>query len=148
MQRLLSTAILICDISVAYAQVPTMSTIGPPPAPLNQDPLKTLQSITPRTFDTYYADMLKASKDFGAEPNYYCHNSDDGQKSCGNHIKFNKDGLPAALADFVWQNTGKHNQTVCLYLKLKEQNQVCLRNDGEMWAYDGKMTSHMYRTKW
>lgn len=149
MKRILLTAALLCGVSTVFAQVPSDSAIKLPPAPANQDPLKILKDIKSKaSFDIYYKEMLKESQDFGAEPLYNCHNSDDGEKTCGNHINFNRDDISVSISDFVWPATGNHNQSICLHFKIKDPNQVCLRNDGETWAYDGIAITHIYRMKW
>jgi hypothetical protein len=151
MKKLLLATGLFCGVSVQVsAQVPPMmSTIPPQPAPIvHPDPLKTLQGISPQAFDAYYKDMVKASKEFGAEPTYSCGNSQDGVKYCGNFTLFNHDDRTVSLNDFVWQATGKHNQSVCLFVKLNEPNKICLRNDGLMFAANDKLTTKVYRSKW
>jgi hypothetical protein len=151
MKKLLIATALFCGVSlqVSAQMPPTMSTIPPQPAPSEHpEPLKVLQQITAKTFDTYYKDMAKASKDFGAEPTYSCSNSQDGVRYCGNYTLFNHDDRTVSLNDFVWQATGKHNQSVCLFLKVNEPNKICLRSDGLMFAANDKLTTKVYRNKW
>lgn len=151
MKKLLLTTALLCGVSMEVsAQVPPMMSTIPPQPVLTEHPksLKVLKEITSKTFDAYYKDMVKASMDFGAQPTYSCHNSQDGVRYCGNYTVFNHDDLPAELVDFVWQATGKHNQSVCLFLKLNEPNKLCLRSDGLMFAANDKLTTKVYRNKW
>jgi hypothetical protein len=142
----LIAAALLASSSASAQTLPESPSL--PAVVEHPDPLKVLQRVTAQTFDAFYKDMVKASTDFGAEPTYECHNSEDGLRYCGTYTLFHRDGGVASVSDFVWQQNGKHQQSVCLFLKLNEPNKACLRSDGHLWAYDGKSISKFYRNKW
>jgi hypothetical protein len=137
--------------SPAFAQIPPNATITLPAHPTpteHPDPLASLQAITAQTFDARYKDMVKAGVDFGAQPNHTCGNSIDGVAYCGNTIRFNRDGRSAEAFDFTWQKTGKHSQSICLFLKPFQPDKVCLRSDGQMWLSQDNVITKLYRHSW